>query len=164
MLVVFLRIHGADNENRRLPLREKLAHMDPLGCVVFIGSICCLLLALQWGGQTKPWRSSTVIGLFVGSGLLSCIFAYIQWRMGERAMIPLRVLRQRSILAVSGVNFCLGAAAYVLSYYMPFYFQAVQGLDASVSGVRLMALFLPEMVALVLAGAIVTVSGYYVSV
>lgn len=82
---------------------------------MFIGAICCLLLALQWGGQTRPWNSSTIIGLLVGFGLLSCVFGYLQWKLGERATIPLRVLRQRSILTGSGVLFFLGASTYVVN-------------------------------------------------
>jgi hypothetical protein len=60
--------------------------------------VACLLIALQWGGHTIPWKSSKVIGLFIGFGLLIIAFGLIQWRRGERATIPLRILRQRSIL------------------------------------------------------------------
>ncbi|GMG51196.1 unnamed protein product [Aspergillus oryzae var. brunneus] len=115
LLLFVLRIRNAANDNRSLPLKVKLQHMDPIGCVVFIGAVCCLLLALQWGGQTKPWHSATIIGLFVGFGLLSILFVGIQvWRK-ERALIPLRVLRQRSIWTSGGVLFCLGSATYAVS-------------------------------------------------
>lgn len=92
----------------------KLKHTDPLGCFCFVAAVCCLLLALQWGGQSRPWNSSTIIGLLVGFGLLSCVFGYIQWKLGERATIPLRILRQRSILTGSGTLFFLGASTYVV--------------------------------------------------
>lgn len=114
LLFLFLKIRGTENENRMLPIMAKLNHTDPLGCLVFIGAVCCFLLALQWGGQFRQWNSSTIIGLLVGSGLLSCVFGYLQWELGERATIPLRVLRQRSILAGSGVLFFLGASTYVV--------------------------------------------------
>ncbi|KAF7913133.1 uncharacterized protein EAE98_011683 [Botrytis deweyae] len=38
-----------------------------------------------FGGQTKPWRSSEVISLFIGFGLLLGLFAYTQ---SSRAKIP----------------------------------------------------------------------------
>ncbi|KAI4244003.1 MAG: hypothetical protein L6R40_003214 [Gallowayella cf. fulva] len=75
-------------------------------------AITCLVLALQWGGQSMPWKSSTVIGLFAGSGILD-------------------------------------------SFYLPFYFQAVQGVDPITSGLRFIPLMLPQMVALILTGIVV---------
>ncbi|KAE8327604.1 major facilitator superfamily domain-containing protein [Aspergillus sergii] len=162
LLLFVLRIRNAANENRSLPLKVKLQHMDPIGCIVFIGAVCCLLLALQWGGQTKPWHSATIIGLFVGFGLLSTLFVGIQvWRK-ERALIPLRVLRQRSIWTSGGVLFCLGSATYAVTYYMPYYFQAVQGADAVHSGVDLIAVFIPQMLAVIVTSVLVTQWGYYV--
>ncbi len=48
-LTVLLRLRGIANKNRALPSRAKISNMDPLGCFVFMGAVCCLLLALQWG-------------------------------------------------------------------------------------------------------------------
>lgn len=72
--------------------------MDGVGALTLVGGVTCLLLALQWGGQKLPWKSAKVIGLLVGFFFLIISFGCIQWRLGEHATIPLRVLRQRSIL------------------------------------------------------------------
>ena len=116
LLFLFLKIRGTQNKNRSLSTRVKLSHMDPLGCTVFLAAVCCLLLALQWGGQSRPWKSWTIIGLFIGSGLLFCVFGLVQWILGERATIPLRILRYRSILTGAAVLFFLGASTYVVRY------------------------------------------------
>lgn len=96
--------------------------MDGLGTITFVGAFCCSLLALQWGGHTKPWSSPEIIGLFVASGLLLLIFCYVQWKRGETAIIPLRVLRQRSILMGAFFLFFLGMASVVVS---PIYHNSV---------------------------------------
>lgn len=49
-------------------------------------------------------------------------------------------------------------------FYLPFYFHVVQGVSATTSGVRMIPRILPQIFALVIAGAIVTRQGYYVSV
>lgn len=49
-------------------------------------------------------------------------------------------------------------------YFLPFYFQAVQGVSATQSGVRFIALAFPEVLAIVLMGVVVTKTGYYVSI
>lgn len=98
-----------------MTLKEKLKRLDILGAALFLGAICCLILALQWGGQTKPWKSSQIIGLFVGSGLLSTLFGFVQWKRGDDAVIPFRILRQRSILLGSIFLFFFGMLNYVVS-------------------------------------------------
>ncbi|KAL9608974.1 MAG: hypothetical protein Q9167_006225 [Letrouitia subvulpina] len=80
-----------------LRFKAKMRRLDVGGAILLIAAVCCLLLALQWGGVTFSWKSSVIIGLFVGSSLLSLAFAILQWRLGEEATTPLRILRQRSI-------------------------------------------------------------------
>lgn len=72
--------------------------MDGLGAITLISAVTCLLLALQWGGHTIPWSSSRIIGLFVGFSCLTIVFGLLQWKLGEKATIPLRILKQRSVL------------------------------------------------------------------
>lgn len=48
-------------------------------------------------------------------------------------------------------------------YYLPFYFQAAQGLSVIDSGVCFLALAAPQVVATVMAGGLATKTGHYVS-
>jgi predicted membrane-bound spermidine synthase len=77
---------------------NRLRELDWLGTLIFTSAVTCLFLALQWGGQTKPWSSPTVIGLFVGFVALMLLFALVQQRMGELSLIPPRLLKQRTVL------------------------------------------------------------------
>ncbi|KAF2688991.1 MFS general substrate transporter [Lentithecium fluviatile CBS 122367] len=162
LLFGFLSVPGARNENRTLPLKKKLQHLDPFGCLTFVSAVTCLLLALQWGGQTKPWESATIIGLLVGFVALISVFCYIQWRKKEEATIPIRVLFKRSIWTSALGLFCLGAVIYMLAFYIPFYFQTVRGETPISVGVRFIPLMLPQILALLVAGAIASQYGYYV--
>ncbi|KAJ5738157.1 MFS general substrate transporter [Penicillium malachiteum] len=162
-LTLFLKIKEHNNTApRRLPLRQKLSNFDPLGCVLLMATVCCLLLALQWGGQTKPWNSKTVIGLFVGTLLLGITFFGVQAWRGERALIPGRVFRQRSVFTSAMVLFSLGGSTYLDTYFLPFYFEAVHGISPTSSGVNFIPLMLPEMIILIIIGAAVKQWGYYV--
>jgi hypothetical protein len=58
LLVLSLRVKGTDNENRELSIKSKLQHMDPIGCPVLTAAVCCLLLALQPGGQIQTMEIS----------------------------------------------------------------------------------------------------------
>lgn len=83
---------------RSLPPLQKIKHMDWAGTIIFPSAFVYLYLALQWGGQTKSWRSSEVIGLSIGFGLLLGLFAYTQNFTGKNSLIPRRILKQRPVL------------------------------------------------------------------
>lgn len=95
--------------------------MDGLGAVSLVGGITCLLLALQWGGQTSPWRSVKIIGLLTGSAALSALLGFLQGKLGEHATIPLRILRQRSILMGCIFIALLDLTAYTVSGVRPWH-------------------------------------------
>lgn len=97
-----------------MPIKEKLERLDFAGIILIIGVVCCLVLALHWGGESMPWSSARVIGLFVGAGLLLLVFGFVQWKKGGSATIPLRVLRQRSIFMGAWYAFFLEMAIYVV--------------------------------------------------
>ena len=63
-----------------------------------LASVCCLFFALQEGSAQVPWSSSKPIGLFVGFGLLMLLFGAWQWKAGENATIPLRYLKDRTVI------------------------------------------------------------------
>ncbi|KAI1363649.1 MFS general substrate transporter [Xylaria arbuscula] len=162
-IVFFVRIQASsDQVNHGLPLKTKLRQMDAVGTVLFIGAVVSLLLVLQWGGQLYPWNSSRIIALLVVFGILVIIFTFWEWKQGDTAIIPFRIMRKRSIHMGALVLFALGGSSLDYAYYLPIYFQSAQGVSTIQSGVRFISLVLPQIVGLVVVGAIVSQWGYYV--
>lgn len=116
IIVLVLRLPAsATREKSSTSFREKVSRLDFPGIVLILGSVCCLVLALQWGGQTKPWRSADVIGLLVGAVLLAVAFGFVQWRKGDKATIPFRILRQRTIFMGACYLFFLEMAIFAVT-------------------------------------------------
>ncbi|KAL8725327.1 MAG: hypothetical protein Q9166_007433 [cf. Caloplaca sp. 2 TL-2023] len=161
-LLAILRIKSANTESRSLPLKTKMMNMDFAGATLLVAAVCCLLLALQWGGNSMPWKSARVIGLLVGFAVIGLVFAMLQFFLGDKGTISPRVLRQRSVLMGCFFVFFLSMTLYTYSYYIPFYFQAAQSVSATTSGVRYIAFAVPEVVAIIIVGATVSKIGYYV--
>ncbi|KAJ7663449.1 major facilitator superfamily domain-containing protein [Mycena rosella] len=140
---------------------ERVHLFDPWGTLVFIPAIICLLLALQWGGSKYPWGSGRIIALFVVFGVLISIFIGVQFWKQDRATIPPRILKKRSIWSSSAYAFSIGASFFILSFYLPIWFQAIRGVSAVHSGIDNLPMILSLVVGSILAGGVITQVGYY---
>ena len=78
-------------------LREKVLNIDTVGTMLVISALICILLDMQWGGTTKSWSSSDVIGTLVGFVLLTLLFTLNEIWQGERALMVPRILKQRIV-------------------------------------------------------------------
>jgi hypothetical protein len=145
----------------KLTWQQKFKEFDTPGTIALLPAIVSLLLALQWGGSKYPWRSGRIIGLLVTFGVLAIIFAVIQIKRGEKATIPLRILMQRSIRSGVFVSFGVGSAFMLLIYYLPLWFQAIQNVSATQSGIRNLPLILAVTIFSIVAGGLTTLFGYY---
>lgn len=96
-----------------MTFRDKLKQIDFVGAFFLITAIVCLLLALQWGGVTYPWRSSKIWGLLIGFVLLILLFIGQQYRRQDIATLPPRIiLRQRTVFASAWFSTFLAMAMY----------------------------------------------------
>ncbi|KAJ7909119.1 major facilitator superfamily transporter [Mycena leptocephala] len=163
LVVIFLFKMPARGVVKAAPatFMQRLNLFDPWGTLVFIPGIVSLLLALQWGGSKYPWGSARIIALFVIFGVLISIFVGIQVWKQDAATIPPRILKQRTIFSAASYSFCIGSAFFILSFYLPIWFQAIHGVSAVQSGIDNLPLILSLVLASIVAGGLITVIGYY---
>ncbi|KAJ5996949.1 hypothetical protein N7499_006736 [Penicillium canescens] len=142
--------------------KRQILRLDPLGSVLFLPSVICFLLALQWGGTTYPWANGRIIALFVISGILMIAFVAVQIWLKSDATVPPHIFNQRSI--ISGVVFamCVGGGLISMLYTLPLWFQGVRGTTAVKSGIDTIPMVLALVVGAILSGGIITATGYYV--
>ncbi|KAG0043840.1 hypothetical protein BGZ83_010984 [Gryganskiella cystojenkinii] len=118
-------------------MKEKLARIDYLGIIFVVAAVICLLLALTWGGTTYPWKSAQIISLFCIFVVLIILLMWIESRVQE-PVIPPALFLNRDLAIVLLVASLTGFVFMGCTYYIPLYFQVVQGVSTTVSGVRLM--------------------------
>ncbi|KAJ5976581.1 MFS transporter [Penicillium waksmanii] len=108
-----------------------------------------------------PWSDGRIIALLTAFGVLLVAWVIVQWRGGDNATVPLRVLRQRSV-AFSTFYIFFGSASFVLLiYYLPIWFQAIKYDAADQSGIHSLPTVLSVVVFAIMGGLSVTVVGYY---
>lgn len=99
-------------------LKNTLSQLDLLGNLFFLPGVICVLLALQWGGTKYPWGNGRIIALFVLFGVLMIIFAGLQKYQGEKATVPLRLIKNRNVWGAAFFSFALGSSFFSTVYYV----------------------------------------------
>ncbi|KFY15539.1 hypothetical protein V492_01921 [Pseudogymnoascus sp. VKM F-4246] len=157
ILLVFFRLpkHVKPAE---ATFREKMLQLDPIGIVLILCAVICYILALQWGGVSLPWNDSKVIGLFIGFGLLLIAFGFNEWWLGERAMLPPRLLKNRYIYQGMSYSFAIAGTYFLVLYYLPIYFQVIDNVSPIQSGVRNLPLILAITLSTIVSGVGITVT------
>jgi hypothetical protein len=145
----------------RATLREKLFNIDILGTLTIMCAVICYLLTPQKAGITHALNSSMVVGLLVGSTLLFVLFAGIQIRLGERAMLVNRLLKDCTIYG--GMLFIfLASSSWIFVYYIPIYFQTIDGVSTGQSGIRTIPMVLGITLAIITPGGAISALGYHI--
>jgi hypothetical protein len=140
-------------------VRKVIPDLDLVGFLIFSPASIMFLMALQFGsGETYAWNSATIIGLFVGAGLMGIIFVFWERRMGDRAMLPGSLLKQRIVLVSALYGLCIIGCMITASNWIPTYFQAVRGDTPTLSGVHVLPGILSQLFCVVTSGALSTVN------
>lgn len=141
--------------------KGRVLQLDPVGFLLVAPSVSCLLFALEIGKSKQTWSSGSVIALFVVFAVLLVSFvAYQLWRQ-EESTLPPRIVGKRTVLAATLMSFCIGAALVIYAFYLPVWFQVVQGKSPQASGLSLLPLLLSNVFSVVIGGALVSKVGYF---
>ncbi|KAI0173481.1 MFS general substrate transporter [Hypoxylon sp. FL1284] len=165
LAIVFLHLPEESDKPKARSLLPKLHyHLDIAGFILNAAAVLQLLLALQFGGQAYPWKSSQVIGLFCGAFATFVVWCFWNRYRGEDALLP-RVLFSRGNVLAAGLYYALlMSALYGAVYFLPIYFQAANGATAILSAVYLLPMILAQTFAAAAAGGAVTKIGYVIPV
>jgi MFS family permease len=106
--------------------RAQLNQFDAFGTLLFVPSIVCLLLALQFGGSKCHWANARVVVLFVLFGVLFVGFVLVQLWKGENATVPPRIFKVRNVWGSVVFNITLGASFFVVVYFVSLFPAPIQ--------------------------------------
>jgi len=95
------------------------------------------------------------------SAVLLVAFVVVQILKPETATVPPRIFVQRSIFAGFYSTLCIGSQMMIFVYFLPIWFQAIKGISAIDSGIRLLPLVLAMVVSSVVTGVLTSHIGYY---
>src|SRR5262245_60842288 len=146
-----------------LLLRESRATLtrrsyDPGGALTVTGALVLLVYALVEAPDTG-WGDPRTILLLAGSALLLATFARIESRH-PAPLVPLRLLRSRTLLGANTVMLLIGILACGIPFVLTLYAQQVLGYSAVEFGVGSVVLAVGAAVGAIVGQAAVLKAGF----
>jgi EmrB/QacA subfamily drug resistance transporter len=143
-----------------IPHARRDHRIDWLGAItISIGLVPLLVVAEQ--GRTWGWGSHRAIACYVIGGVGLLLFIWAESRLGEDALIPLRVFRNRTFSLTSVVGIVIGMGMFGGIVCLPLYLQIVRGATPTKAGLLLLPLTAGIMVSSIISGQLISKTGRY---
>ena len=144
-----------------MTFEQKVAEIDLLSNLLIIPALTSLFIALSWAGTKYPWSDIKVIGTLVTFLVLMLAFLANQYRGGDKAALPLRIMKNRNVIAAALFTMCTNSAVNVIEYYLPTYYQIVREYNPSKSGSMMAPIVIGGTIGMLLCGSGTSMVGYY---
>ena len=150
----------------KLPKREsshwksKLRRIDFLGAFVLVSAVFTLLLGLD-RGSNMSWRAPITIASLCISFPAFILFILVEMKIATEPFAPGHIIFERSLFACYLCNFFSFGGWLSALFYIPLFFQAVDGLSATQAGVRLLPGIVAGVSGSLFGGILMQKSGKY---
>ena len=126
------------SRNLALPRRRTERRIDYLGAALLTATTIPLLLVAEKGHEWG-WTSGLSLGLLAFSVVALLAFLPRERAMGEDAILPLRIFRDRVFSVTVVVAFLVGMVMFGGLVLMPLYLQIVKGETPTAAGLQMVA-------------------------
>ncbi len=124
-----------------------------------VGLVPLLTIAEQ--GRTWGWGSGRALACYVIGAVGVAGFLLAERMMGEEALIPLRLFKERTVAISTVANVVIGMAMFGGISVLPLYLQIVKGASPTAAGLQLLPLTLGIMIASIVSGQLISRTGRY---
>ena len=133
--------------------------LDYLGGLVFAVGVVFLLLGLT-NKQTADWTDVSVGGFLLIAAALTPVFLFIESRVAE-PIVPLELFRNRNYAVTILATFLAAIGFFGAIIFLPRWFQFVQGVSPTESGLQILPLLAGVIISSIVAGALVSRTGKF---
>lgn len=152
------------NRAPKASLREKLAKMDWIGNVSIVASLCCLTLALTWGGTRYSWSSVPVLITIILGALFFIFFFVYELQFAKHPTIPPVLLSNHTAKSAYFSTFMHGIVSMAVIYLLPSYFQACLRATPVRSGIMILPLALTIAPFAILGAVLIELTEKYIAI
>ena len=148
------------SRNLQLPRSRQEHRIDYLGAALLVATVVPVLLLAE-KGREWGWTSGLSLSLTAIAVLSFIAFIPRERSVGEDAILPLRIFRDRVFSVTSGVGFLVGMAMFGGLVLMPLYLQIVKQESPTRAGLMMTPFMLGLMGASLTCGRIMRHTGRY---
>ncbi|KAM3084217.1 hypothetical protein ACMFMF_001574 [Clarireedia jacksonii] len=134
---------------------SRLRRIDFFGAFLLASTVASFLGALSLGGQKLPWSHPIVIGLLLGSLLLSISFVFYENKYAAEPIFPPSLLIRREVAAPYAILALQTGAQVGMMYSVPIYFRVVQESSNTLAGLHLFPAVIGNTLGGLLAGLLI---------
>jgi EmrB/QacA subfamily drug resistance transporter len=134
--------------------------VDYWGAVALATGLVPLLIVAEQGREWG-WGSAASIAMYVVGALGVTAFVWIERRMGDAALLPLRLFKRPVFRMATLVTVVQGAGMFGAMMSLPLYLQIVKGATPTQAGLQMLPLTLGIMVASLTSGRLISKTGRY---
>lgn len=144
-----------------LPPRTSMGvRIDWFGAVFVIMTLVPGLVVAEQG-RDWGWASWGSITCYVIAAVGLVAFIVTEFRVGEAALIPLRLFRNATFSMATILGVLVGFAMFGALLTIPLYLQLVQGATPTEAGLELIPLILGLMISSIVSGQLISRTGRY---
>ncbi|KAI9862336.1 MAG: hypothetical protein M1813_004812 [Trichoglossum hirsutum] len=140
--------------------KDKLRRVDFAGAFVLVSAVFTLLLGLDTGSNIS-WAKPLAYGSLSASLCLFIFFAIVEMKMASEPFAPGHIIFDRSLFACFLCNAFSFGGWIAAIFYVPLFYQAVEGLSATQAGVRLLPAIAAGVTGSLFAGFLMQHTGRY---
>ena len=126
---------------------------------LIVGLVPLLIVAEQ--GREWGWDSAAALACYFVGALGIAWFIRIEGRMGDEALLPLKLFRNGVFALGSGQSFVIGVGMFGGMMSIPLYLQIVKGASPTKAGLLILPMVAGIMSASLLAGQVTSRTGRY---
>ncbi|MFJ1766514.1 MDR family MFS transporter [Amycolatopsis sp. NPDC088138] len=143
-----------------LPHTRVEQKVDYWGAVTLaVGLVPLLIVAEQ--GREWGWGSAASIAMYAVGALGVAAFVWQERRMGDAALLPLRLFKRPVFRMATLVTVVQGAGMFGAMMSLPLYLQIVKGATPTQAGLQMLPLTLGIMIASLTSGRLISKTGRY---
>ena len=143
-----------------IPHTRREHRIDYTGAVSLVLGIASLLIVSEQGREWG-WGSARSLACYLIGGLLLAMFVLQERRVGDEAILPLKMFRHPVFSVASLMNFIIGMGMFGGIICLPLYMQIVKGFSPTRSGLSLLPLMLGLMTVAMGSGIFTSKTGRY---
>jgi EmrB/QacA subfamily drug resistance transporter len=124
-----------------------------------LGVVPLLIVAEQ--GRIWGWGSGWALTCYITGVVGIVAFVWVEHKMGEAAIIPLRIFQNRIFAQGIVISVVVGMVMFGGISMLPQYFQVIRGSSPTMAGLQMLPMVLGLMSASIISGQLISRTGHY---